>query len=165
MPVFTLWLSTQITSPTSSYVVPIDKSNLANVSWRVDFDNLFKGKEKEYKFCRVRFNLIGETFAAATPPSSDWTNYCGYLSVSLPSSFQSDIVNGTILGLIYPQDCPITGTSVHCMFNNTMTDIGSDINIPTGVQQMNVALMSWITNQPITTMQQYSLMLAFDLYN
>jgi hypothetical protein len=165
MPVFSLWLSTQITSPASSYVVPIDKTNLANVAWRVDFDNLFKGKQNEYKFCRVRYNLIGETFTASTPASTDWTNYVGYLSVSLPSTFQADVTNGTILGLTYPQDSPITGTSVHCMFNTTMSDIGVDIITPTGVQQMNVGMMSWITNAPISTMQNYSLLLAFELYN
>jgi hypothetical protein len=165
MPVFTLWLSTQITSPASSYVVPIDKTNLANVAWRVDFDNLFKGKQNEYKFCRVRFNLIGETFTASTPGSTDWTNYSGYLSVSLPSTFQADVTNGTILGLTYPQDSPVTGTAVHCMFVNTQSDIGTDIIIPTGVQQMNVAMMSWLNNAPITTMQNYSLLLTFELYN
>jgi hypothetical protein len=46
-----------------------------------------------------------------------------------------------------------------------MSDIGVDIITPTGVQQVNVALMSWITNAPITTMQNYSLLLAFELYN
>lgn len=165
MPVFTLWLSTQITSPASSYVVPIDKTNLANVAWRVDFDNLFKGKQNEYNFCRVRYNLLGETFTASTPASTDWTNYVSYLSISLPTMYQADVTNGTILGLTYPQDSPITGTGVHCMFVSTQSDVGTDINMPSGVQQMNVAFMSWITNQPISTMQNYSLLLTFSLYN
>ena len=165
MPCFTLWLSTLITSPTSNYVVPIDKTNLSNVSWRIDFDNLFKGKQKDYKFCRVRYFLMGESFAAATPASSDWTNYSGYLTFSTPSSFQSDTTNGTILGLTYPQDCPITGTGVHCMLSSTMSEAGIDINIPSGVSQVNVQLISWTTNQVISTMQNYSLLLNFELYN
>jgi len=165
MPCFTLWLSTLITSPTSNYVVPIDKSNLSNVSWRIDFDNLFKGRQKDYKYCRVRFFLMGETFTAAVTPANDWTNYCGYLTFSTPSNFQSDTTNGTILGLTYPQDCPITGTGVHCMFSSTMSEAGIDINIPLGVQQVNVQLISWITNQFISTMQNYSLLLNFELYN
>jgi len=165
MPVFTLWLSTHITTPASNYVVPVNKSNLANVSWRVDFDNLFKGKQNEYNFCRVRFTVIGDLFAASSPASTDWSNYTGYLSISLPTSFQADIVNGTILGLIYPEDSPVTGTGVHCILNSTMGNIGADLIIPSGVQQMNVAFMSWLTNQPIATMQNYSLLLAFELYN
>ena len=165
MPIFTLWLSTQITTPSSNYVVPINKTNLANVSWRVDFNNLFKGKQNDYKFCRVRYFLIGETFAASTPASNDWTNYTGYLALSLPNTFQGDTTNGTILGLTSPTDCPITGTGIHCMLSTTMSDYGVDIITPTGVQQMNVMLMSWVNNQPIATMQNYSLQLSFELYN
>lgn len=165
MPVFTLWLSTQITSPTSNYVVPIDKTNLANASWRVDFDNLFGNKQKEYKFCRVRFYLIGETFTASSPGSLDWSAYSGYLSVSLPSSFQASTTNGTILGITYPTDAPTTGTSIHCMIANTMSECGVDINVPVGVQEMRIGLMSWLNNNFITTMQNYSILFAFELYN
>lgn len=165
MPCFTVWLSTQITSPTSNYVVPIDKSNLANCSWRIDWQNLFKGNEKEYKFCRVRYMLIGETFTASTPASNDWTNYTGYLAISLPTSFQSETTNGSILGLTYPQDCPITGTGTHCILSSTMGEAGVDINVPTGVSQVNVQMISWTNNQLISTMQNYSLLLNFELYN
>ena len=165
MPIYTLWLSTQITAPTSNYVVPLDKTNLANVSWRVDFDSLFRKENYNYKYCRVRYYLIGETFTASTPAASDWTNYCGYLSVSLPSSFNAVTTNNTILGLIYPEDCPISGTGVHCLVSTTMSEAGVDINVPTSTQILNVGLMNWITNQLNTTMQNYQILLAFELYN
>jgi len=165
MPCYTLWLSTLITSPSSNYVVAINSSNLANASWRVDFDNLFGEKASEYKFCRLRFNLAGETFTASVPASNDWTNYNGYLSVSLPSSYQACTTNGTILGIISPTDSPISGTSVHCMLSSTLSECGVDINVPTGVQQVNIQMMSWSNNQFFTTMQNYAILLNFELYN
>lgn len=167
MPVYTLYLSTLISSPTSNYVVPIDKTNLANVAWRVDWKSLFGKDIYDYKYCRVRYSLAGETFTASTPPATDWTNYNGYLTVSLPSTFNGVNTNGTILGLIYPQDSPISGTGVHCVLSSTMSESGVDINISglTDVSQLNIGLMSWSTNQPLTTMQNYQLLLSFDLYN
>ncbi len=67
MPVYSLYLSTQISSPVSNNVVVLNKSNLANVSWRVDWDSLFKGEQKNYKFCRLRYFLISNSFTASSP--------------------------------------------------------------------------------------------------
>jgi len=165
MPIYTLYLSTQITSPTSNAVVPLDKSNLSNCSWRVDFDNLFGGKNKEYSYCRVRFNLISNTFTASVPATTDWLNYSGYLALSLPSSYNANTTTGTILGMLYPIDCPITGTGVHCLQVSTLSEIGVDINVPTGVQQLNVGMINDDAMSYMTTFQEYQLMLAFELYN
>lgn len=167
MPVYTLYLSTQITSPTTSLIVPVDKTNLASVLWRVDFNSLFRDELDNYKYCRVRYNLIGETFTASTPASSDWTNYNGYLSVTLPSTFNGTTTNGTILGLTNVQDSPVTGTGIHCVFNSTMSDCGVDINAQSlkNVMEMRVSLMGWLTGQPIATMQEYQILLSFELYN
>ena len=170
MPVYTLYLSTLITSPTSNNVVILDKTNLANVSWRVDWDSLFNGNQNKYKFCRVRYFLIGETFTASSPASNDWTNYSGYITISLPSMFNASTTLGTIIGLTYPIDCPITGTGTHCMFSNSLSESGVDINISglTGVQQLNIGLLSWSTNaspQFISTMQNYEIQISLELYN
>jgi hypothetical protein len=170
MPVYTLYLSTLISSPTSNNIVVLNKNNLSNVSWRVDWDSLFHGEQNKYKFCRVRFFLMGEAFTASTPATNDWNNYSGYLTVSLPSMFNASTTLGTILGLIHPIDNPITGTGNHCMFINNLSECGVDINISglSGVQQLNVGLLSWSTAaspQYITTMQEYQLLLTFDVYN
>jgi len=164
MPVYTLWLSTQITTPVTS-VVPIDQSNLAKASWRVDFDSLFRKENYNYKYCRVRYNLIGESFTASSPAGGDWTNYNSYLAVSLPSSFNSLTTSGTVLGLVFPQDSPITGTGVHCIISNTMNEYGVDINVPTSTQVLTVTFMNWITNLPNDVMQNYQVLFAFELYN
>lgn len=170
MPVYTLYLSTLISSPTSNNVVILDKTNLANVSWRVDYDSLFRGQIDNYKFCRVRFFLIGEAFTASSPATNDWTNYSGYCTLSLPSMFNASTTLGTIIGLNYPVDCPITGTGTHCMISNTMSECGVDVNISglKGVQQLNIGMLSWSTAtspQFISTMPEYQILLNFELSN
>ena len=170
MPVYSLYLSTQISSPVSNNVVVLNKSNLANVSWRVDWESLFKGEQKNYKFCRLRYFLISDTFAASTPASNDWINYGGYITVSLPSMYNANTTLGTIVGLNSPIDCPISGTSLHCLFSSTLAECGVDVNVSglTGVQQLNVGLLSWSTAaspQYLATGQEYQILLTFDLYN
>ena len=170
MPVYSLYLSTQISSPVSNNVVVLDKSNLANVSWRVDWESLFKGEQKNYKFCRLRYFLMSNTFAASTPAANDWLNYSGYITVSLPSMYNANTTLGTIVGINYPIDCPITGTSTHCLFSSTLQEVGIDVNVSglTGVQQLNVGLLSWSTAsspQYISVGQEYQILLTFDLYN
>jgi hypothetical protein len=165
MPVYTVYLSTQVTSPTSNLVVPLDKNNLSNCAWRIDFDNLFGGKNKEYSNCRVRYNLISNSFTASTPASTDWINYSGYLAISLPSSYNANTTNGTILGMIYPIDCPVTGTGIHCIQVSTLSECGVDINVPIGVQQVNIALINDDSMSFMTTFQEYQILLSFELYN
>lgn len=165
MPVFTLFLSTQITSPKTNSVVPLDKSNLSNCSWRIDFDNLFKGMDKDFKYCRVRFNLISNSFTASVPATTDWQNYSGYLAISTPTMFNAETTTGTILGMVYPIDCPITGTGIHCIQVSTLSECGVDIIKPTGVQQMNVMLVNDDSISYMTTFQEYELLLSFELYN
>ena len=165
MPVFSLYLSTQITSPTANSIVPLSKTNLSNCSWRVDYDNLFKGAQHEYKHCRVRFNLVSAAFTASTPATTDWTNYSGYIAITTPTMYNAETTVGTILGLIYPSDCPISGTNIHCINVSTMSDIGVDISIPSGIQQLNVQMINDDSMTLIGTFQEYSLLLTYDLYN
>jgi len=168
MPVFTLYLSTQITAPASNLIVPIDKTNLANVLYRVDFTNLFGNYLDEYKYCRVRYHLVGESFTASSPAGLDWTNYSGTLSLSLPSTFNGTTwTNGALLGIIYPVDCPISGTGIHCMLGSTLSECGVDINPQNlkAVTDLRITLSNWVTSQPLATMQNYMLLLSFELYN
>lgn len=165
MPCYTVYLSTQVTSPVYNNIVPLDKTNLSNVSWRADWDNIFNKENYNYKYCRVRFYLTSESFTASVPPSADWTNYCGYLAVSLPSSYNATTTNGTILGLISPSDSPVTGTNIHCIIASTMSEIGVDINVPTSTQQLNISMINDNDFQFLTTFKEYQILLNFELYN
>jgi len=165
MPCYSIYLNTSTTSFSNPAI--IDKSNLANVLWRVNFSSLFGKDIDEYKFCRVRFFLTGESFNAAATPTNDWTNYNGYIAVNLPSTFSGSTNIGTPLGLINVQDNPVTGTSVHCIFTNTMSEVGVDINLKAlqGITDMRLSLINWVTQQPLATMQEYQSALNFELYN
>lgn len=166
MPVYTLYLTTLITSSTvSAYnpIIPVNKTNLYNVTWNIDWSNLFKGDEKNYKFCRCRVYLTSESFAAG---GSTWNNLSGYLSCNLPSMFGST-GQGTILALVNPQDCPTTGTSTHVVIVNTLGEIGVDINIPTNVNQnFTISFFNDDAQTFMTTYtSEYQILLSFDLYN
>jgi hypothetical protein len=166
MPIYSLYLSTQITSSTVSAfnpIIPINKTNLNNVTWNIDWSNLFKGDEKNYKFCRVRFNLITNSFASA---GANWNNLTGYLSCNLGSSFGST-GQGTILGLVSPQDCPTTGSATHVIIVNTMSECGVDINTPTNVNQIFTLSFFNDDAQTLNTSfgYDYEIFLSFDLYN
>lgn len=136
MRTFNLYLSTMLTSPTSNYVIPVNKSNLSSVTWNVDFENLFRGWNKKYKRCTLRFFLNTTSWAAV---ATDWETFNGYLTCNLPSVAGSSTVNGTMLGLVYPADCPTTGTATHCMSVSTLgNQQGVDIMMPQGVQNVTL---------------------------
>jgi len=165
MPVYSLYLSTLVTAPTSNYVVPLSKTALGNCSWRVDFDNLFKGNERKYEHCRVRYALSTQTFAASSPATNDWLNYSGYIAITLPTMYNAETTTGAILGMIYPSDSPITGTSIHCVQASTMSESGVDIIVPTGVQQMNVMMINDDQMSIMGTFPEYQILLTFELYD
>lgn len=158
---YTLYLSTLITAPTSNLVVPLNITDIGNAVWQVDFRSLFNGDNKKYKRCSVRFNLQSSTWTAA---AADWANYCGYLSINLPSNYISTTGKGSILGLIYPQDCPTTSSTVHCYQVNTMGhQQGVDINMPGDNQLLNIQFLNDDSFNTIGTLPDYQLLLQFEL--
>jgi len=165
MPIYSLYLSTLVTTPVSNYVIPQNKTNLSNVSWLVDWDNLFRKNNYDYKYCRVRFNLITEAFTASSPATLDWAAYSGYVATNLASSYNANTTNGTILGVIFPTDCPVTGTGTHCILANTCGEIGADIVVPTGTQQFNIMMIQDNSFSFQESFKEYSIMLLFELYN
>ena len=166
MPVYSLYLSTAVTSTSTSAfnpMIPIIDASLNNVSWNIDWSNLFKGDDKNYKFCRVRFNLTSESFASA---ASQWNNLSGYLTSNFSSRFGST-GQGTILGLVYPQDALTTGSATHIVFVSTMAETGVDINMPSNVN--NILTLTFMNDNTVTPMSlynyEYQILLSFELYN
>jgi len=166
MPVYSLYLSTAVTSTNTSPfnpIIPVNDASNNNVSWNIDWSNLFKGDDKNYKFCRVRFHLSSVSFASA---ANQWNNLSGYLTSNFSSRFGSTGV-GTILGLVYPQDCLTTGTATHIVLVNTMAEIGVDINMPSNVN--NTLTLTFMNDDTLTRMSlfdyEYQILLSFELYN
>lgn len=160
--IYTLYLSTLITAPTSNLVVPMNKTNLANVSWMIDFNNLFRGDQTKFRRCTVRYKLVS---AGWTGADANWESYGGLLVCTLPSSYASATTNGTVLGLLYPETLPTAGTR-HCYISDSLANqTGVDINMPSGVcpvsiQFYNDDAMTFINNP---NAPDWQILLQFEL--
>jgi hypothetical protein len=161
--IFHLYLSTLITAPVSNLVVPLNNTSLANVSWQVDWDSLFRGWNKKYKRCNVKLKLQTQSWTAN---ANDWETFTGVLVCNLPSDTGSSTNWGTALSLYSPEDCPTTGTSTHCITINTFGhQQGVDILIP---QANSIFTLTWlkpngslaITAQALT---DYQVLIQFEL--
>lgn len=163
--VYHLWLSSKITSPTSNLVVPLNNtgsSALNNLSWSVDWDSLFRGWNKKYKRCTVKYQLNMDSF---TGVSTAWETLNGVLVCNLASDSGSSTNGGTALGLYYPQTNP-TGGSTHCMAVNYLgNQNGVDIIVP---QSNSIFTLSFMKSTGAyglntTTMGDYQILLEFEL--
>ena len=161
---FNLYLSTAITNSTTSsfnMVTPIDKTNLANVTWRIDWDNLFRGMNYKYRRCVVRVGIQSASWVAG---ADDWNAYSGYMAVNMPSAFGSTTNNGTMLMFLHAQDAPTTGTTTHCIFTSTMDNAcGVDVIMPTGVQQVTFSMYNDDAMTLFTSFPEYQLRMCIEL--
>lgn len=162
MPIYTLYLNTALTN---AYSKPMDATNLANVTWNINFDDLFGGDNTRYTSCYVRMHLISDTWASGL---TDWSDYVGYVSCSLSSIYQQQRnQNGTILSLLYPKMGANTiQGSVVCYDVSTMDTKGVQINIPRGASPFSISFrqdnptssfMNW------STAPNWSVLLSFEL--
>jgi hypothetical protein len=162
--VFHLWLSSSITAPASNLAVPLNNSGAAalnNLSWMVDWDSLFRGWNKKYKRCTVKFQLNMQSF---TGVSTAWNTLNGVLVCNLPSDAGSSTNMGTALGLYYPTTNP-TGGTTHCMQLNYLgNQSGVDILMPSTNSILTLAFMrqdQLALNT--TTIADYQILLQFEL--
>lgn len=163
MPIYTLYLNTALTN---AYSKPIDATNLANVTWNINFDDLFGGDSSKYSSCMVRMHLVSDTWASGL---TDWSDYAGYISCSLASSFQQQRgQSGTILSLLYPKmgTNTIQASVVSYDVSTLNSDKGVQVNIPKGIFPFTIslrqdnptsALMNW------ATAPNWSIFLYFEL--
>lgn len=166
MPIYTLYLSTQISAVAGVYnnLVPIDKTNLANVSWFVNWNDLFKDANQngKYSHCRLRYQLISLTSANLTV-----ANATGYLTLSgVSTNNQSSAVSSTILGMVTPSLSP-AGTTNYYFNMGTLQEQGINVNIPQDNSQISVRFynddaMSLMVSGNLA---EYTLLLQFELYN
>jgi hypothetical protein len=164
MPVYTLYLNTALTNQYASST----KTSNASVTWNINYDDLLQRDNHTYDNCRVRFHLVSTPWNADT--TSDWSNYTGYLTATLPSKYhQNRGVNGSILGFIHPQLPPINSIqSTKVAYNiNTLSSVGVDINPPKGFQPLTISLYNDDANQNLiswTAQPDWTLLLSFELY-
>jgi hypothetical protein len=163
MPVYTLYLNT---AQTNAYYKPIDTTSLANVTWNINWDDLFGGDSSKYSSCNVRLHLVSDAWVAG---ASDWSSYVGYIACSLSSGFQQQRgQNGTVLSMLYPKMGLNTITSSVTAYDVSTLDAknGVQINIPRGSSPFTISfrqdnstssLISWSTDP------QWSIFLSFEL--
>lgn len=165
MPVYSLFLNTATTNKFYQYS---SKNTNSSVMWNINFDDLFNGDNKVYKNCRVRFQLTSTTWTAG---STEFGDYTGYLTISLPSKYQQVRgLNGSVLGIITPQlvgNMNSTSTQVNAYNVSSLTTNGIDINVPSGLQSLYVNLYQDNSNQSLiywSTEPDWMLLLTFELY-
>ena len=161
--VFHLWLSTRITTPKSNLVVPLNIAAKNNCTWQVDWDSLFRGWNKKYRRCTVKFQLNSDSWTAS---GSDWESYNGVLVCNLASDTGSTTNFGTALGLIAPIDCPTTGTTTHCYTVNTLgQQQGADVIVPQSNTMFTISYVSYIGDLGLisSTIYDYQILLQFEL--
>lgn len=159
---FHLYLSTYITQPTNNLIVPFDKTNLQNVTWLLDFNNLFRGENHKYKRCILRHKLISDGWAGA---DSDWQNYQGIFTCNMPSNCGSATNNGTLLNNLAPATISTGGTRHYYASNTLDHQCGVEIIMPQGSQYVTFSFVNDDTinliNNPLAP--NYILILQFEL--
>lgn len=156
-----LYLSTQVTSPANNLIVPVNKSNLANVTWQVNFRELFGNDYGKYKRTVVRAHLISEKWAAS---NTDTNTRSGYLAVNLPSSSNSTTTIGTSLMLVYPSFSVTLDQQLAYYNVSSLADVnGVDIVRPMENQFINVMFINNDAMTAMTSVPEYQLLLQFEL--
>jgi len=145
MRTYSLYLST-----TSTVNPPTNKSNLNNVSFIVNWDEIF-GSEKGIANVRLRMNTVSGTY-------TDTQN--GSLRASFSSSHTSTNYGVNIAPILLTA----LTSSINVLLSDTFYTNGLTVNIPKGIQTFtisfldrNEALMSGVTN--------YQIWFYFDVYD
>ena len=159
---YQLYLATEITSPTSNLIVPIDKSNKANVTWQVDFKSLFGDDIYKFKRCTLRGHFLSQSI---TTTDTVFDVKGGFLAINLPTTYSSSTsTSGTPVMLIYPSQAPYSTTNIVAYNCSTLGNVqGVDIPMPSGNQFLNIRLMNSDSSSIQTTAPDYQLILQFEL--
>lgn len=162
---FTLLLSSTKSITDGGFM--LDNTNKANVKYQVNFDALFQNRDKLYKRCQVR----GQMISMLVPPSSS-INSMGYFElqelgtkntlglVSLP------ITQYISLGRLASGD-GVFGHSNNPQYNYLDNLEGIELDeIPVGGKNFSIQYKNVLDNiQPDADIGDYTLLLQFELFN
>ena len=158
---FQLYLSSQITSPTTNNIVPVNKTNLANVTWQVDFKSLFGNYYNKFNRCSVRAQLLTESWSAA---NTDENTRTGYLAINLPSTGNASTTRGTPILCISPSNAiAATGVLGAYIVSSLGNVQGVDITIPAENQFLNVMFVNDDAMTLMTSVPEYQILFQFEL--
>lgn len=158
---YQLYLSTAIATPSSNNIVPINVSNKGNATWQVDFRSLFGLDWGKYRRCTVRVQFHSATWATN---QTDENVYDGYLSINLPSMSCASTSKGTPIALISPTFSIINTAAASYYSVSTLGNVqGTDINMPSENQLLNIQFMNTDSFTNIATIPDYQMLLQFEL--
>lgn len=163
MPIYTLYLSTFSTSPTSNQGVPTNKTNLNNVTWSINWDDVFRMENSKFNRCRLRLKLTTTTWTAG---ANDWIDYLGYLTCNLASRTGGFATYGTPIAQVTAMDAPTTGTTTHVIMIDTTNEPGIDVEVPYGNRDFTLSFNDNDLSQGtrMAGIQDYQVFLYFELY-
>jgi len=138
---------------------PVNKANLANVTWNVNWRDVFS-PDDEGKPMRVRIRVLSKNVASA---SAGWDTSIGSIRCNLPDK-SSNSTNGLFLSLLYWSDNPTTGTGQHIVDVNTLSDYGVESFVPCGTQNFSVQFLDITETQLASTnVAEYNIVFVFEI--
>jgi hypothetical protein len=143
---YSLYLSTN-----SSNNVPINKQNLNNVTWSINWREIFGSQTGE---CNVRIKLTSNSSTSLT-----WANNLGSVRCNFVSGHQN-ATNGFNIGCIQPFTDPTNATNAYLDCDTTKTK-GLSMTIPSTNSNFNVMILN-SSESFMTNINDYQLFLYFD---
>ena len=143
---YSLYLSTASTNN-----VQINKQNLNNVTWTINWREIFGTQKGE---CNIRLKLTTKSANNYT-----WENNLGSVRCNFASGHQNS-TNGFNVGSIQPYVDPVISTSAYLDCDTTKTK-GLTMTIPTTNSNFNVMLLN-SSESLMTNITDYQLFLYFD---
>ena len=159
--VSTLYLSTDSGYTTAPIIM--NRSNLATVSWLVDWDTIFHGKTG---LCKVSVNMVSKKNTATT---DTWNSKVGIISANFTSPYCLNSNGFPVSTLNRNQYVEITtdGTTTSTAYisyfqsNNTQNTVLPVINIPSGKKEFTVS-MNDTNGNLISTFPEYNVFFYFE---
>lgn len=151
---YSVYLTTQ--AATGSQYAATDKTNLACVTWNINYDQIFNSNTN--KPAKVRFVLRSLSQNAVLT----WAANLGTLRAQGLSTAFSNSQNGLLLGEVYPLDTPLATATAAIMYGDSTSTIGASTIIPTGYQPLKLTFLG--DDEALqTNILDYQIVLYFDV--
>ena len=136
---------------------PLNKTNLANVQWNINWEHLFK-EEKDSQKCFVRCRMVSQSSTNV----DNHDNFIGSLRIQGYSSPYCYEINGVPIGEIQVNN-DVTVAGDHYLLTDTSNDFGVMISKPSQNKIFNICFIN-LSGNFMTNVPEYHITLLFDFY-
>lgn len=155
MRTYSLYLST--TTPAGNKYAPINTASLGNVTWNINWKEIFGDFEGDVN---VRCKLIS---AAGATGTYNFAAFSGSVRASFICPYSNN-QNGVNLSSLSPFLDPVTNTNSYLFADTTTNAAGVTIKAPTSNQNLTIQMISPAEAILANTLN-YQLWLYFDVYD